>query len=354
MIDQEKFGKFIAQLRKEANLTQEELAARIIVGREAVSKWERGVGLPGHELLLALSKEFNVTVNELLYGERLTKTNEEEIEVVPYKWIDVISAKLYNWKKKFIVTIIIAAIIYLISCILFNYNSFKIYSTYTNDGDFTIKPGLIVRYHNRMYFKFGNIVNHIDEDIKNTNLYYGNDDKRVKIISGSILEDVVLDIKEIEKVTNKDIKEVLDNLYVEIITVSKTEEYKIETDINFKTNKFSKTSKIDSEEYSENIETQLNDSSELDKIKSKFKLKDGEYVYEFKYKDKKYRCMFVDNSVQMEIKNAFFVFRIDSNKINITSDDKRIVYNVNNKTCEVGDCKKYKNEINALLNKVIN
>ena len=50
MIDQEKVGKFIADLRKEKGLTQDDLAEKMFVGREAISKWERGVCIPGQTL----------------------------------------------------------------------------------------------------------------------------------------------------------------------------------------------------------------------------------------------------------------------------------------------------------------
>lgn len=43
MINQEKFAKFIVALRKEKDLTQEDLAAHLFIGREAISKWERGL-----------------------------------------------------------------------------------------------------------------------------------------------------------------------------------------------------------------------------------------------------------------------------------------------------------------------
>ena len=69
MIDQEKVGKFIADLRKEKGLTQDDLAEKMFVGREAISKWERGVCIPGQTILLSLSEEFNVSINEILYGE---------------------------------------------------------------------------------------------------------------------------------------------------------------------------------------------------------------------------------------------------------------------------------------------
>ena len=77
-MNQEKIGKFIADLRKENNMTQEELAQKISISRQAISKWERGVSIPDSDILLILSNLFKVSVNEILLGERINETNKEE------------------------------------------------------------------------------------------------------------------------------------------------------------------------------------------------------------------------------------------------------------------------------------
>ena len=77
-------GQFIAQLRKERGLTQQELAAELKVTDKAVSRWETGRGLPDADSLLALSRFFGVTINELLTGRRNPepeKAKEEEARV---------------------------------------------------------------------------------------------------------------------------------------------------------------------------------------------------------------------------------------------------------------------------------
>lgn len=77
-MNQEKVGKFIASLRKEKNLTQEQLAEKLNITKNAVSKWERGLGLMDLSLLQPLSKILNVTVTELLNGERASD-NEQNL-----------------------------------------------------------------------------------------------------------------------------------------------------------------------------------------------------------------------------------------------------------------------------------
>ena len=60
------FNEKLYKLRKEKNLTQEELAEALFVSRTAVSKWESGRGYPNIDSLKAIAKFFGVTVDELL------------------------------------------------------------------------------------------------------------------------------------------------------------------------------------------------------------------------------------------------------------------------------------------------
>ena len=65
------FSEILQQLRKQNNLTQEQLAERLFVSRTAVSKWEGGKGYPNIDSLKSISKLFSVTIDALLSGEEL-------------------------------------------------------------------------------------------------------------------------------------------------------------------------------------------------------------------------------------------------------------------------------------------
>ena len=71
-MDQIKTGRFIASLRKDKGLTQASLANRLDISDKTVSKWERGAGLPDVSLMLPLCEILEISVNELLTGEKLT------------------------------------------------------------------------------------------------------------------------------------------------------------------------------------------------------------------------------------------------------------------------------------------
>lgn len=75
IMEQEKVGRFIAELRKEKGLTQKNLAAKINVTDKAVSKWECGYCFPDNSVMQPLCDELGITINELLSGERLTSAD---------------------------------------------------------------------------------------------------------------------------------------------------------------------------------------------------------------------------------------------------------------------------------------
>ena len=74
-MDSEKIGLFIKHLREKNNLSQNELAEKIPIGRDAVSKWEHGKTIPDIQNLVLLSKVFGVTIDELISGEYKKKKN---------------------------------------------------------------------------------------------------------------------------------------------------------------------------------------------------------------------------------------------------------------------------------------
>lgn len=72
-------GVFIAALRKEIGITQQELAQKLQVTAKAVSRWETGKGYPDITILPEISNVFNVSVNEILNGKRCKKDETVEI-----------------------------------------------------------------------------------------------------------------------------------------------------------------------------------------------------------------------------------------------------------------------------------
>ncbi|MBQ6135648.1 MAG: helix-turn-helix transcriptional regulator [Bacilli bacterium] len=72
-----KIGRFIADCRKEKEITQEQLAEKLYITDRAVSKWERGLSLPDADKMLELCNILDVSVNELLNGEKIMQEDYE-------------------------------------------------------------------------------------------------------------------------------------------------------------------------------------------------------------------------------------------------------------------------------------
>ena len=90
-MDQIKIGRFIAERRKKANLTQMQLAEKLNITDRAISKWETGRSLPDSSIMLELCDILGISVNDLLCGEVVTvdnynkETEKQLIEMVKLK-----------------------------------------------------------------------------------------------------------------------------------------------------------------------------------------------------------------------------------------------------------------------------
>ena len=77
-MDQIKIGKFIAETRKKKNKTQRQLADALSISDKTVSKWECGKGLPDISLMMPLCEILQITVNDLLTGERVSEDDYQK------------------------------------------------------------------------------------------------------------------------------------------------------------------------------------------------------------------------------------------------------------------------------------
>ena len=104
-MDQKKTGQFLKSLRKEKNITQEELAKHFNVSNRSVSRWETGTNLPDISLLVEIADFYDVDVREIIDGERKSEMNEETREVA-----DKMAAYAGNEKSKLLRFVQIASI----------------------------------------------------------------------------------------------------------------------------------------------------------------------------------------------------------------------------------------------------
>ncbi|MBQ4523044.1 MAG: helix-turn-helix domain-containing protein [Lachnospiraceae bacterium] len=96
-----KIGTFLSELRHESNLTQAQLGEKIGVTNKTISRWENGNYLPPVEMLQQLSMEYNVSINELLAGERLSDSSYKEKAEENIKKVLSVSAFTVKEKQEF-------------------------------------------------------------------------------------------------------------------------------------------------------------------------------------------------------------------------------------------------------------
>ena len=120
-MNQIQIGKFIAKTRKSKNLTQKQLADALSISDKTVSKWECGKGLPEVSLMLPLCEMLNITVNDLLSGEKISETNYQE--KAEGNMMNLIKENEEN-KKRMVLSVIIGTITIIAVCALIVIASF--------------------------------------------------------------------------------------------------------------------------------------------------------------------------------------------------------------------------------------
>lgn len=103
-MDAKKLGLFIAQLRKEQNMTQADLARKLQVTDKAISKWERGLGLPDINSIEPLAEALGVTVLEIMRSERIPveEVTPENASAVITDAFDMVNAQRKQERKTLI------------------------------------------------------------------------------------------------------------------------------------------------------------------------------------------------------------------------------------------------------------
>lgn len=127
-MDNKKIGLFIADLRKEKNLTQKMLASKLYVSDKAVSKWERGICMPDIALIEKLAQILEVNVSDILKGEKVKKMTKQNTDEIVKSSITFFEKRYFKNKitKILITLIIIFPLLYLSLLIIGEFNNGKI------------------------------------------------------------------------------------------------------------------------------------------------------------------------------------------------------------------------------------
>lgn len=100
-MDTVKIGKFLAELRRERELTQEQLAEKLGTSNKTISRWENGNYMPPVEMLCELSEFYGVSINELISGKRLEEREEKQAAEENLKEVLSVSTFSLEERKEF-------------------------------------------------------------------------------------------------------------------------------------------------------------------------------------------------------------------------------------------------------------
>ena len=99
-MDQKEIGSFLRELRKEQRITQEDLAEKLNVSSRTISRWETGSNMPDISLLIEIADFFDVSIPEIINGERKSEKMDEEVKEVAEKLSDYADAEKVNIIKE--------------------------------------------------------------------------------------------------------------------------------------------------------------------------------------------------------------------------------------------------------------
>ena len=143
-----KIGLFIAKLRKEKNMTQQELGDLLGISGKSISKWERGINCPDISILNEVAGIFDISVDELLSGEKIIK-------------------KENNYFKKLLFLTILVLIILSFILIVNNHYQYKVYHIESNSSLLDVNGYIIFNPDNEIFLI--NSLNYNGELTKETN-----------------------------------------------------------------------------------------------------------------------------------------------------------------------------------------
>ena len=362
-MDYEKIGKFIKELRIENNMTQQQLADKIPITREAVSKWERGRNKPDRTSLEILSKLFNVTTEELILGRRNEVNNIKENKELALNLYDE-NNKKQKVVKNLIISIIGLIILFFAYYFISTFNSIKIYYVTYSDNDAVLKNGIFVTTREKFYFNFSDI--RIPDDITKLKLYYMENNNKHTIYETNNPYINIYDYYQYERYFDyKDLNIVINNLY--LLIKSDTKEYNIKLNVkkDFANNKLF----FFNEDNVGNNQAHLlefNTNIDINLIKEKFELKDNVYSY----KDNNIFAYFIpeSNLVTLQktsesniyeewnfyVKENYIIYKKSKNNITINSfsyEDNQYECLIDNSTFDEEKIEYFFTKLNDILGK---
>lgn len=199
-MNEKQIGPFLKSLREERYLTQDQLSEILLVDRTTISKWESNKSIPLNDTLTLLSEFYNVSVNEILAGERFTK------EELNFKNARVTLSLLAKKNKLRLVLYITIALLILTLSVFFiyyfiaTYKSIHIYSI-RGIGEceecLNTKNGLVIISKDDIYIRIGSFYNMKNEKVEIRKVdFYVVDNGKEKVIYSGDPSTVIVDVQD--------------------------------------------------------------------------------------------------------------------------------------------------------------
>ena len=153
-MNQKKMGEFLKQLRKEQNMSQEQLAEKFYVSGRTVSRWETGANMPDLGMLVELADFYNVDIREIIDGERKSEIMNLETKDTLKKVAEYTEEENRKLRNKMADMMAGTAILVIFNAILFGTNAFNgaiPESSYHNMMNFTLGLTVATLVLNIMY-----------------------------------------------------------------------------------------------------------------------------------------------------------------------------------------------------------
>lgn len=208
----ENIGSIITDARKKKGISQNELAKRLFVTRQAVSNWENGKAFPDVSVIFKLCKILDIDIRKVVDLDKNIKI-EQVIEVEKKK------TNRRNLMLIGIIVLIFAAIIITLVIVL-NRNQFVVYQVYLDAKEFELNDSLIVKSKVKNYFQFGTLISHIADTDENTTynirVYKKNDNQEKLVFEQQYRNNIYIVEDYGYGEYFDDLDSSLDNLYLEI------------------------------------------------------------------------------------------------------------------------------------------
>lgn len=236
-MNQVEIGKFIRELRKEKNMSQNDLAKKLYLSRNAISRWENGHNLPDSSTFSLLAKLFDVSTDELLLGKRIDKNERQnEVSVLTLTMVDY-GHKQNKIIRRLIMVLVTLLLVFFCYYFINSYNSIKVYIMSGKSENFSTKDGIFVVTNDNMYFRLGNLEFNDDISVEEATLFYKKGDEEILIFSSDNYDILLRDYNGYAiYFKQNNIKDIMNNLYLRIKYNDTFEDVKINLKKDFVNN----------------------------------------------------------------------------------------------------------------------